>query len=171
MIQTVEKTIRGRKSVRTFENKAIEPEKKKLILDFMSNNAVGIFGNKVNFYWIDANSDEFRNVKLGTYGVISGAKYFITGKIADSEKTFEDFGYNMEKLILYCAELNLGTCWLGGTYKKTAFSTAIDLKEDEIIPAVTPIGYSGTKKLKIISIFASIQDNWITGSTFFLNSE
>lgn len=122
MQQNIEKLIRGRKSVRTYNSKIINPENKKLILDFIANNSVGLFGNKVHFYWIDANSDKYNNVKLGTYGVISGEKYFITGKISDSEKNFEDFGYCMEKLILYCAQLNLGTCWLGGTYKKTAFS-------------------------------------------------
>jgi hypothetical protein len=153
MQQNIEKTIRGRKSVRTYNSEAIKPENKKLILDFITNNSVGLFGNKVDFYWIDANLDKYNNVKLGTYGVISGAKYFITGKISDSEKNFEDFGYCMEKLILYCAQLNLGTCWLGGTYKKTAFSTAINLKEDEIIPAVTPVGHFNSKKSIVEKIF------------------
>jgi len=153
MQQNIEKIIRGRKSVRTYDSKVIEPEKKKLVLDFMDKNSVGIFGNKVHFYWIDATTDEFQNVKLGTYGVISGAKYFITGKIADSPHNFEDFGYCMEKLILYCAHLNLGTCWLGGTYKRTAFSTAIDLKDAEIIPAVTPIGHFSDKKTMVDKLF------------------
>jgi len=153
MLQDIEKLIRTRKSVRTYENKVIESEKKKLILDFMHQHSTGIFGNQVEFYWIDANSDEFKNVKLGTYGVISGTKYFITAKIKDSKQNFEDFGYCMEKLILYCTELNLGSCWLGGTYKKTAFSNAIDLRDNEIIPAVISVGYFGEKKSLIDKVF------------------
>jgi len=153
MLHNIEKIIRTRKSVRTYENRVIESEKEKLIFDFMKNNSIGIFGNKVEFYWIDANSDEYKNVKLGTYGVISGTKYFITGKIKNSEKNFEDFGYCMEKLILFCTELNLGTCWLGGTYRKTAFSNSIDLKDDEIIPAVISVGYFGDKKSMIDKVF------------------
>lgn len=153
MIKNIEKVIRRRKSIRTYSNVDIEPEKKKLIIDFMESNSVGLFGNKINFYWIDGSSDEFKNVKLGTYGVISGTKNFIAGKVGYSEKNFEDYGYCMEKLILFCAQLNIGTCWLGGTYKKTAFSTVIDLHDDEIIPAVTPVGYFGTRKSTIDKMF------------------
>src|ERR1035437_10167717 len=155
MIQNIEKVIRTRKSVRTFSDVDIEPETKQLIKEFMLANSVGIFGNKVDFYWIDGGSDEFKNVKLGTYGVISGTKCFIAGKVRNLEKNFEDFGYCMEKLILYCAQLNIGTCWLGGTYKKTAFSAAVELQEDEFIPAVTPIGYYGTKRRTIDKMFRS----------------
>jgi nitroreductase len=146
MTQNIEQVIRTRKSIRTYTDIPIEAEKKKLIVEFINSNSVGIFGNKVEFFLIDANSDEFKDVRLGTYGVISGTKYFITGKIKDSNQNFEDFGYCMEKLILFCTQLNLGTCWLGGTYKKTAFSEAIDLKEDEIIPAVSPVGYFGSNR-------------------------
>ncbi len=149
----IEEVIRTRKSIRTFSNIDIEPETKQLILKFMTANSVGIFGNKVDFYWTDGSSDEFKNVKLGTYGVISGTKCFIAGKVGTSEKNFEDFGYCMEKLVLYCTQMNIGTCWLGGTYKRTAFSAAIELQEDEFIPAVTPIGYFGTKKRTIDKMF------------------
>jgi len=153
MIKDIENVISSRKSIRTYNNVDIEPEKKKLILDFAKSNSVGLFGNKINFYWIDGSSDEFKNVKLGTYGVISGTKNFIVGKVGSSEQNLEDYGYCMEKLILYCTQLNIGTCWLGGTYNKTAFSTVIDLRDDEFIPAVTPVGYFGTRKSTIDKMF------------------
>ena len=88
MIQDIEKVIRMRKSIRTYADEAIEPETKQLIIDYMQSNSVGIFGNKVEFYWIDGGSDEFKDVKLGTYGVISGTKSFITGKVGNSDKNF-----------------------------------------------------------------------------------
>jgi len=141
MIEDIEQVIRTRKSIRTYSNTPVEDEKKKSVLEFINSNSVGIFGTDVEFFLIDANSAEFKNIKLGTYGVISGTKYFITGKIKNSSHNFEDFGYCMEKLVLFCSQLNLVTCWLGGTYKKTAFSAAIDLRDDEIIPAVISVGY------------------------------
>ncbi len=153
MIKDIEKIIRTRKSIRTYNNTAIEPAVKQQVLDFMRDNSMGLFGNRVEFFWIDGNADEFKDTKLGTYGVISGTKSFITGKITDSDKNFEDFGYCMEKLILYCAQLNIGTCWLGGTYNKTAFGTSLKLKEGEIIPAVSPVGYFGSKKRTIDKLF------------------
>ena len=156
MIKNIEKVIRRRKSIRTYSNIDIEPEKKELIIKFMESNSVGLFGNKVNFFWIDGRLDEFKNSKLGTYGVISGTKYFIAGKVGNNAKNFEDFGYCMEKLILFCSQLNIGTCWLGGTYKKTVFSAIVDLQDDEFIPAVTPIGYFGSKKSTIDKMFRHV---------------
>ena len=156
MIKDIEKVIRARKSIRTYSNIEIEPETKQIILDYMQSDSVGIFGNKVEFYWIDGGSDEFKDVKLGTYGVISGTKSFIAGKVSHSDKNFEDFGYCMEKLILFCTQMDIGTCWLGGTYKKTAFSASVGLQEDEFIPAVTPVGYFGTKKTTIDKMFRRV---------------
>ena len=153
MLQDIEKIIRTRKSIRTYTNEAIEPKIKQNIIDFMQSNSVGIFGNKVDFSWIDGSSDEFKDIKLGTYGIISGTKSFIAGKVGNSDKNFEDFGYCMEKLVLFCTQLNIGTCWMGGTYNKTAFSTAVGLQDDELIPAVTPVGYFGTKKRTIDKMF------------------
>ena len=153
MIQNIEELIRTRKSIRTFTDSSIEPEIKQQIISYMHANNTGIFGNKVDFYWIDGNEGEYKNVKLGTYGIISGTKSFIAGKVKEGEKNYEDFGYCMEKVILYCTQLNVGTCWMGGTYKKTDFATAVDLKEDEILPAITPTGYFGEKKRTIDKLF------------------
>ena len=153
MIQDIENAIRTRKSIRTYNNIPIEPAVKKQLIEFMPANSVGIFGNKVDFYWVDGSLDEFKDIKLGTYGVISGTSSFIIGKITDSDKNFEDFGFCLEKLILYCAELNIGTCWLGGTYNKSSFADSVHLKEGEYIPAVTPVGYFGTKKRTIDKMF------------------
>jgi len=156
MNQDIEKLIRMRTSIRTYSDIDIKPETKQLIIDFMHSNSVGLFGNKIDFYWIDGSSNEFKDVKLGTYGIISGTKNFITGKVMNSEKNFEDFGYCMEKIVLFCTQLNIGTCWMGGTYKRTAFATAIGLQEDEFIPAVTPVGYFGIKKTIIDKMFRSV---------------
>ena len=153
MILDIENAIRTRKSIRTYNNIPIEPAVKKQLIEFMQANSVGLFGNKVDFYWIDGSLDEFKDIKLGTYGVISGTNSFIIGKIIDSDKNFEDFGFCLEKLILFCAELNIGTCWLGGTYNKSSFADSVHLKEGEFIPAVTPLGYFGTKKRTIDKMF------------------
>ncbi len=43
----------------------------------------------------------------------------------------------METIILYLTSLGLGTCWLGGSFTRSAFARKISLKDDEHIPAVT----------------------------------
>ena len=153
MIKHIEELIRTRKSIRTYAGIDIEPEIKQQIISFMQASNVGIFGNKVDFYWLDGNAGEYKNVKLGTYGVIIGTKSFIAGKVKEGEKNMEDFGYCMEKVILYCTQLNIGTCWMGGTYKKTDFAAAVGLQEDELIPAITPTGYFGDKKRVVDKMF------------------
>jgi nitroreductase len=52
----------------------------------------------------------------------------------------------MEKIVLFATDLGLGTCWLGGTFRKSKFIKVIDKKENEILPAVLSIGYPAKKR-------------------------
>ena len=52
----------------------------------------------------------------------------------------------MESLVLYATSIGLGTCWVGGTFKKGQFAKAMEVKEGEILPIVVPIGYAKEKK-------------------------
>jgi hypothetical protein len=78
---------------------------------------------------------------LGTYGFIRHAVAFIIGAIQPGEKNLEDYGYLMEAIILKATEMELGTCWLGGTFTQSRFAKKSGLKEDELMPAVTSLGY------------------------------
>ncbi|MHA1671223.1 MAG: nitroreductase family protein [Promethearchaeota archaeon] len=79
--------------------------------------------------------------QLGTYGMISGVQEFIVGTSKKSKYNKLNFGYLMETLILKATDLGLGTCWLGGMFNRAIFSKKINCKAEEIIPAITPIGY------------------------------
>ena len=155
--------IKLRKSIRSYDNAEISSENKKKILEFIKKDHKTIFGSKLRFELIDAsnlNPDDLRS--LGTYGFISGAKYFIVGAVtidSKSEKNYclIDYGYIFEKIILFLTDLNLGTCWLGGTFNKKGFSKKMLLRKDEVIPAISPIGIILKKKVlkdSIIKKFA-----------------
>jgi nitroreductase len=58
---------------------------------------------------------------LGTYGFIKGATGFIMGTVGHSEKNLEDYGYVMERAILFATDIGLGTCWFGGTFTRSRF--------------------------------------------------
>lgn len=58
----------------------------------------------------------------------------------------EALGYSFEKLILYATSLGLGTCWLGGTFNRSGFAAAMNLKEGDLFPCISPIGYPAGKK-------------------------
>lgn len=140
-------TMKKRYSVRTYDGKRIEPEKIQQLTNCLNTLTCGPFGNSVRLRLVDV-SDEDKNElkKLGTYGVIKGPRLFIAGAAGKRENAMEDFGYCMEKAILEATALGLGTVWLGGFLNRSAFAGRINLSEDEILPAVTPIGYSAEKR-------------------------
>jgi nitroreductase len=86
-----------------------------------------------------------KSVKLGTYGVISGAPAFIVGILDQQENKAPEFGYLFEKIVLFATDLGLQTCWLGGTFKQGDFQQNVSVGANEFIPIVSPVG---TKKDK-----------------------
>jgi hypothetical protein len=52
----------------------------------------------------------------------------------------------MEKNILAATHLGLGTCWLGGTFNRSASASKINKRDDEVVPAITPVGYPKERK-------------------------
>lgn len=140
----VEKTIKKRRSVRTYEERKLtEDDKKKLkaFADTLSNP----FGEKVNFHFVEKTT-EASGEKLGTYGVIKGANYYIGASVANTEFGLEAVGYDFENLILYATHLGLGTVWLAATFSRDKFSTAMGIKSEDLFPAISPVGYPVEKK-------------------------
>lgn len=146
-MNNVMKTIESRYSVRNYIDKPIEKEKLNIIKTFMEENKKGPMGNEVTFHLIDASEHDKAELKsLITYGMISGATSYIVGVVKPGEYAMEDFGYCMEKLILKVSELGLGTCWLGGTFNRGGFAKQVNLSGEELLPCITPIGYTADKR-------------------------
>ena len=138
--------IQQRFSCRTYLKKLIEDDHRKRLAGFLANLQEGPLGNRTRFELVAATSADSANLKgLGTYGFIRNPAAFIIGTTFEGDKNLEDFGYQMEKAILSATDLGLGTCWLGGTFTKSKFAQKIDLSPDEIIPAVTSVGYIAKK--------------------------
>lgn len=138
--------IKVRTSSRTYESRLLEQNTlqklEKYIMEI--NNEIN---NVVNFQLIcteNIKTDE--NIKLGTYGTISGAKYFIIGIVKKTYKNYIEFGYNFEKIVLYATQLGLGTCWMGGTFNRKDFESGLQINKDEFIPIITPVGYVKDKR-------------------------
>jgi hypothetical protein len=101
----------------------------------------------MRFELVSAAEDDLNALKgLGTYGFIKGASGFIIGAVSKAENNMEDYGYLMERAILFATDIGLGTCWLGGTFSKSGFSQKISLKEAEVLPAVAAVGYVADKR-------------------------
>ena len=139
--------IRQRTSRRSYLKKPLSEQHQKQLREFMERENTGPFGNKVRFALIAAEEGDNKILKgLGTYGFIKNPQAFFLGAVEDTEKSLEDFGYVFEKVILYATELDLGTCWMGASFKRNKFSDRISVAETEMIPAVSPIGYFNANK-------------------------
>ncbi len=134
--------IRIRTSRRTYRPEPLSEEILETIRQQLVEIQEGPLGSKMEFSLISLHDISTQKLKLGTYGFIQGARYFIAGQIIPSKEAFLDYGFSLEKLILSLTRMGLGTCWLGGTFDRSEFAKAIHLKEGQVIPAITPVGYA-----------------------------
>ncbi len=140
----VAKTVNARSSVRTYENRDLSANEKDQINAYIDNLS-NPFSADVTFRLLEKASSA-DGEKLGTYGVIKGAGNYIVASAADKELALEALGYSFEKLVLYATSLGLGTCFLGGTFNRSSFAAAMNLKEGDLFPCISPIGYPAGKK-------------------------
>jgi nitroreductase len=139
--------IKKRYSVRNYSSRPIEKDKAEQLEAYLKNNAQGPLGSRVRFELIDAMDYEPAELKkFGTYGFITGSRVYIAGVVKSNITAMEDFGYCMEKNVLFATGLGLGTCWLGGSLNRSTFSQKMNISEDEVLPAVTPVGYAEERK-------------------------
>ena len=151
---TIIETIKDRKSCRTYSDKPVEPGKISELRQFLASNKETPFGSKVRFLLLDFNELEISELKnLTTYGVIKGARQFIVGTVEKQTKAMEDYGYCMEKNILMATSMGLGTCLLGGTFKRSGFAGKINRGDSELLPVISPVGYSSDKRSAVDRVF------------------
>ena len=151
-------TIKRRVSCRTYKSVPIKEADRQKLLDFLLTNVQGPFGNKVRFELIDlAGKERDEMTTLATYGMIKGASTFIVGAVTKGDRAMEDYGYCMEKIVLMATHLELGTCWLGGTFNRSASASRINKRDDEVIPAITPLGYPNDVSIRdsVVRFFAN----------------
>ncbi|MFX1387858.1 MAG: nitroreductase family protein, partial [Promethearchaeota archaeon] len=139
--------IRERTSRRAYNGYPLENHSRDTVIELLENpNLQSPFSNyagKARFKLISVpefTSNEKK--KLGTYGFIKGAQDFIVGAVQKSQLSREHYGYLLETIILAATDIGLGTCWLGGFFNRSLFASKIERTPDEIVPAITPIGYS-----------------------------
>lgn len=134
--------IQKRTSVRTFQLKPLTDDDISWINKTITevNGEKGPNGTSITFSLLNPDTNGDGKI-AGTYGFIKNARAYIAGTIPNNNKAIEDYGYLLEKIIIKLVERDIGSCWLGGSFKRTDFANPLDLKDGWIIPAVIPIGY------------------------------
>jgi hypothetical protein len=133
--------IRARTSVRRFNAEVVAGEARQELERCCQAAQKGPFGGVCRFRLIDNHvGSGAQGERVGAYGTISGARTYLAGATGSGGFSLEDFGYLFELLLLKVTDLGLGSCWLGGSFTRSRFAKAMDLREEEILPAVSPIG-------------------------------
>ncbi|MBQ7347603.1 MAG: nitroreductase [Clostridia bacterium] len=133
-MDNMEKLVRERRSVRTFDGRELTAADKEKLCAYMEtiDNPYGL-------------PIEFKLLPKMGCPVVVGTDLYIGAKIKDAPHLNEAFGYAFEKLVLYAQSLRIGTVWIGGTMDRGAFEKAMELSEDEVMPCVSPFGYPAKK--------------------------
>jgi hypothetical protein len=134
--------VRSRYSCRSYDSTIPTGSAFSQLSGFITSLPAGPYGAPNRFVLVQANDQDRRSLLgLRTYGAIKDAPGFIIGVSGKGPMDMEDFGYRMEVIILKAAELDLGTCWLGGSFTRSSFSLKARAVKGESLPAVTSVGF------------------------------
>lgn len=99
--------------------------------------------------------DIFKGI-IGGYGKVSGAPAFVAF-IGDmrAHSVQEEVGYTGEGVILEATALGLNTCWVAGFFRPESVASLVEIKDNERVLAVTPVGHAGR--------FESLGERLMTG--------
>lgn len=90
--------------------------------------------------------------RMGTYGVINGARQFLVMAMGDGDAEKVQAGFMMEQLILRLTAMGLATCWLGGTFRRGPFEQGLASQSGGVLPEgyrvqiVVPVGHATPKR-------------------------
>lgn len=137
--------IDRRYSCRLYADRPLSAGHREALTAFMATRTRGPLGAAVRFGLIAAAPGDASTLRrLGTYGFIEGATAYIAGAVRKGPKDLEDYGYLLEEVILRATALGIGTCWLGGSFTRTSFTSRFGgVARNETMPAVVAAGYPG----------------------------
>lgn len=157
LTRTPQELIQARTSVRSYHDREIETDLLQRMKVY-SERLPRLFDTSLRIEILHLPSiQKDKDLKLGTYGIIRGTNYFIAAAHRNDTLHLLNAGYILEKVILYATELELGTCWLAGTFNRSAFAQAMALEENEMLPAIIALGYERTGSFNLMdTVFRNV---------------
>jgi nitroreductase len=138
---TIIDIIRQRYSCRTYDGRPMGPDIRRPLEEYIRLVGHGPLGSPLRFKLLAADDEDRQALRgLTTYGMIRGATGFLLGAVGAADRDMEDFGYAGEQIVLLATGLGVGTCWLGGTFRRSRFAERLDLGPDEQMPCVVSLG-------------------------------
>ncbi len=162
--------IHARHSVRTFCGEPLQASVR-AALEQAIQNAGSPFKGDVTIRLASVGiGEEFRP---STYGIIRNALDFLLLGCADDKWSAVSGGFMMELVVLEATRLGLGTCWVGGTFKKGSFAKAAGLPDGQTLMAILPVGEAARRTGlldKILHMAARSGRRRPFGELFFMNN-
>lgn len=167
----IKQVIETRSSVRVFADDKFD-DKLMQVIDYVEsiNNLTGPFGNKINISLIDKQGID-GDVKLGTYGMIKNANFFLVVSAVESDNIELDLGYLFELVVLQINALGLGAVWMAGTYNKKQFASQLELEDNEEIAIVCPFGVPASKVSAVRKMLSNKSKKRKPFETLFFDGE
>lgn len=132
-------TVKGRKSVRTYDGQMLSEQDRRDVEEYIKD-IPNPFGIPVEFKLLDAKEHGLSSP------VLSGEQLYLVGTVPKKPYADVAFGYSFEKLVLHAWTHGIGTVWIGGTMKRETFEEVAGLKEGEMMPCISPLGYPAQKR-------------------------
>lgn len=139
MENSMKDVIRNRKSVRTFDGEALRTEDRQKLEEYVKT-LENPFGIPVEFRFLDAKEHDLSSP------VVVGTDLYVAAKMNRAAQSEIAFGYSFEKFCLYAASIGVGTVMLAATISRKTFEKAMEVKENEVMPVASPIGYPAEKR-------------------------
>ncbi|MGO8695826.1 MAG: nitroreductase family protein [Rectinemataceae bacterium] len=107
---------------------------------FVASLGAGPLSGRPRFELVTSEPGDSTALKgLGTYGLIRNPSAFLA-VVQPKGVEILDIGWNTELVVLKATELGLGSCWLGGTFRRGRFAKAAQVGKGERIAIVVALG-------------------------------
>lgn len=147
MTNDIFEAMRTRRSVRTFDGTPLTSVERSEIEKIIQMSTLAApFGKDARYRIGISDVDMDGDFKPGTYGIIKGAKTYLTMTVGPSPVDARTAGFAMEEVVLFAWQHGLGTCWLGGTFKASTFLGSTNVPDGEKLRIVVPIGHPADRR-------------------------
>lgn len=141
--------ITTRVSIREFEDTPLKSDHFKTLNDLVDElNAIDT-EESIGLILINESNDQVYKGMIGSYGKVSSAPAFLM--IIENQNhslSKVNMGYYGEAFVLEATALGLGTCWISGTFDRKFTEDYLDLKDNERVHAIIPVGYAKPKETR-----------------------
>jgi nitroreductase len=139
LLQAIERRV----STRSYDKGAVEPELLQRLLA-ISKTAGRLTDTPLRVELVSgaAQTQRVLTYMIGSYGLVLTPPHVLVGVIPPHNPTARvDMGYVLEQMVLEASRLELGTCWITGSYDAERAGDAVGLAPGEEAAAIIALGY------------------------------